>query len=49
MADLGFEKEGFQVCGRRPHRRRRQSLRKQPSLGGSGGMLRQKILEKWML
>ena len=34
VADLGFGKEGFQVCGRRPHCRRRQSLLKQPSLGG---------------
>ena len=25
MADLGFGKEGFQVCGRRPHRRRQSA------------------------
>ena len=41
VADVGFGKEEFQVCGRRPHHRRRQSPHKQPSLGGSGGMLPQ--------
>ena len=32
VADLGFGKEGFEVCGRRPHHCCRQLLRKHPSM-----------------